>query len=174
MIRIISLALSVNLILSAASASSAVKAESFFDDTKIEVGSVGARYVPEPEKRIKTRVAKESDKYDYDLFGRSIFEYFPLQLGSGKYKVAIFENIADSRYRQVKVQDLEAIIKDPMTVYLASVQTVNWNKDMAVIKKAQELTKNLKTDSEKINAIYRYVVNTLKYDYEKIKTKAVG
>ena len=140
-----------------------------FDDTQVITGAVGARYIPVEDKRIKTRVQLAEGKYDYDLFGRNDFEYFPLQLGNGNYKVSIFENIQDTKYRVVKTQDVKAELKNPLSVYLTSIQTINWNKDMAVIKKAAELTKGLKTDNEKINAIYNYVIKSISYDYEKIK-----
>ena len=139
-----------------------------FDNTKVPAGSVGTRYIPVEDKRIKTRVQLGEGKYDYDLFGRNDFEYFPLQLGNGSYKVYIFENVQDTKYRVVKTQDVKADIKDPQNVYLASIQTIHWNSDMAVIKKAAELTKGLKTDKEKINAIYNYVVKAMSYDYDKI------
>ena len=39
---------------------------------------------------------------------------------------------------------------------------------MDIIKKAGELTRNLKTDKEKVIAIYNFVVDTFSYDYDKI------
>lgn len=140
-----------------------------FDNSRVQDGSVGARYIPAIEKRTKTRVQKDEGEYDYDLFGRSNFEYFPLQMGNGQYKVYIFENIEGTRYRVAKSQSVTADIQNPLKVYLASVQTVNWNEDMEAVKKAAELTKNLKTDREKINAVYRFVVENISYDYDKIK-----
>ena len=62
-----------------------------FDNSKTELGTVGARYIPSSPKRIKTRVQNSADKYDYDLFGREKFEYFPLQLGEGEYKISILK-----------------------------------------------------------------------------------
>jgi len=139
-----------------------------FDNSKTELGTVGARYIPSSPKRIKTRVQNSADKYDYDLFGREKFEYFPLQLGEGEYKISIFENITGNRYRQVKAQNVKAEIKNSLDVFRASVQTVNWNPEMDIIKKAGELTRNLKTDKEKVIAIYNFVVDTFSYDYDKI------
>ncbi len=141
-----------------------------FDNSKSEYGSVGAKYVPYEQKRVKTRIQNSTDKYDYDLFGREKFEYFPLQLGDGEYKVTIFENVTASRYRLVKTQSIKATIKNILDVFKASVQTINWNSDMEIIKKAQELTKDHKTDKEKVATIYNFVVNTFSYDYEKIKS----
>jgi len=140
-----------------------------FDTTRVETGTVGARYVPAEEKRIKTRVQNTDKTYDYDLFGRENFEYFPLQMGNGNYQVSVFENITGTRYRQVKNKSFKAEIKNPLDVFLATIQTVNWNPDMKVIKKAAELTKGLKTDKEKITAIYNFVVDYFSYDYDKVK-----
>lgn len=168
MMRLASVLLASFMLLSQATAAQTIEEKSF-DDSKVTYGTVGARYIPVPEKRIKTRVQLDTDKYDYDLFGRESFEYFPLQLGNGQYKVTIFENVVDTKYRVVKTQDVKAELENPRDVYLASIQTVNWNKDMAAVKKAAELTKNLKTDKEKIVAIYNFVVDYMSYDYEKIK-----
>jgi transglutaminase-like putative cysteine protease len=139
-----------------------------YDNSKTGQGSVGARYIPLSEKRTKTRVQNSADKYDYDLFGREMYEYFPLQLGEGEYKISIFENITANRYRQVKTQNFKATIKNVLDVFKASVQTVNWHSEMDVIKKAEELTRNLNTDKEKLVAIYNFVVDTFSYDYDKI------
>lgn len=167
--NLLAVALAASMLFSVAAASENLEGRDF-DDTKVNTGTVGARYIPAAEKRIKTRVQKDDGKYDYDLFGRDKFEYFPLQLGNGQYKVTIFENVVDTKYRVVKSQDVKSEIKDPLGVYLASIQTVNWTPEMAAVKKAAELTKGLKTEKEKIEVIYKYVVDTFSYDYEKIKT----
>lgn len=140
-----------------------------FDTRKVDYGSVGARYNPPGGKRVKTRVQNSGLKYDYDLFGRENFEYFPLQMGNGDYNVLIYENISGNRYRQVKARNIKAEIKNPLDVFKASIQTVNWNPEMKIIKKASELTKDLKTDKQKITAIYNFVIDTFSYDYDKIK-----
>lgn len=144
------------------------KTNNEFDNSRVPDGSVGTRYIPATEKRVKTRVQRDDGKYDYDLFGRISFEYFPLQLGNGNYQVIIFENIQGTKYRAAKSQTIEADIKAPLKVFLASIQTVNWNEDMDAIKKAAKLTEGLSTDREKIDAIYRYVVENISYDYDKI------
>lgn len=139
-----------------------------FDNSRVRDGTVGARYIPTAEKRVKTRVQRDEEKYDYDLFGRLNFEYFPLQLGNGKCQVYIYENIEGTRYRVARSQSIDVNIENPLRVFLASIQTVNWNRDMEAVKKANQLTEGLKTDREKIEAIYRYMVENISYDYEKI------
>ncbi len=52
-------------------------------------------------------------------------------------------------------------------VFLQSTQTIKWDNNMNSIRKAKELTVNAKTDEEKVSAIYRYIINNVKYDYDK-------
>jgi len=161
----------ISLVLGVALASAPVSGVyNEFDNSRVPDGTVGARYIPPPEKRVKTRVQKEQVNYDYDLFGRENFEYFPLQLGNGGYKVIIYEQLQGTKYRVAKSQNVTADLDNPLKVFLASIQTVNWDQDMETIKKAAELTKGLKTDREKIKAIYNFVVNNFSYDYDKLKT----
>ncbi len=141
-----------------------------YDAAPTTVGAIGVRYLSGGDARVKTRVQKEETIYDYDLFGRSNFEYFPLQLGNGDYTVTIFENVVDNRYRVAERQTLNSVVDNLLTVFRNSIQTIRWNKDMKTIIKADALCANLKTDKEKLQAIYTFVVKNFKYDYEKIKT----
>ena len=43
-------------------------------------------------KRLKVQVATAGAKLNYDLNGDGEYEVFPLQFGSGKYQVSLFEN----------------------------------------------------------------------------------
>jgi len=74
MMRLASVLLASFMLLSQATAAQTIEEKSF-DDSKVTYGTVGARYIPVPEKRIKTRVQLETDKYDYDLFGRESFVF---------------------------------------------------------------------------------------------------
>ncbi len=170
MVRLVGLLTAVTLLMSNSALTQLTDKAGEFDESKVSSGTVGTRYVPKVETRTKTRVQNSGDKYDYDLFGRDEFEYFPLQLGNGEYKITIFENITGNRYRQVRQKSIKAELKDDFSVFTASIQNVRWNKDMAAIKKANELCRNLTTDQQKIEAIYGYVIDTLSYDYDKIKT----
>lgn len=140
-----------------------------FDVVPVPEGAIGVLYDTDSTAKLKTGIKKGESTYYYDLFGREEHEYFPLQMGEGSYDVTIYENISDNRYRVIAKNTVSATIEDPLSVYLNSIQTVNFSEDMKTVKKAAELTKGLKTDKEKIAAIYNYVTKNFKYDYEKIK-----
>ena len=141
-----------------------------YDGSVTTIGAIGVRYLAGGDARVKARVQKETTNYDYDLFGRSSFEYFPLQLGNGDYSVTIFENVVDNRYRVTDKQVFNSVVKNLLDVFRNSIQTVRWNRSMKTILKADALCANLKTDKEKILAIYQFVTKNFKYDYVKIKT----
>lgn len=55
-------------------------------------------------------------------------------------------------------------------VFLQSIQNVNWNSEMTAVALAEELVQGLTNEKDKVEAIYRYVVSNIEYDYEKINT----
>lgn len=61
-------------------------------------------------------------------------------------------------------------VKDENGMYLQSIQDINWDVEMEVIKKAKEITKKAKTDLEKVGIIHNYVISNIRYDYGKSKT----
>ncbi len=141
-----------------------------YDDSNIKNGTINVRYLGAGDARVKTRIQKEDVNYTYDLFGKDTFESFPTQLGNGEYTVSVFENVSDNRYRVVDRKTISVNLENMLNVFKNSIQTINWNPDKNAIEKSNELTKDLKTDKEKIAVIYKYVIKNYSYDYEKIKS----
>lgn len=138
------------------------------DTEMTQMGVVAISY--NSSARLKVTVEKSGKRVTYDLRNDGKTEYYPLQLGEGSYKVSVLENIGGTKYKSVQSKTVNLEMDDANKVYLASVQNINWNRDMKAIKKAEELTKGLKTDKEKINAIYQYLISNISYDYNKLKT----
>lgn len=114
---------------------------------------------------IKVMVEHKGEKYFYDMLDSS--ESFSLQMGDGSYTVAILEQVNGQKYKVLNKKTV-TFKNSSEEVYLSSIQNVEWNDNLAAIKKAKELTRNAKTDQEKVQAIYSYVVKNVKYDYAKI------
>lgn len=127
-------------------------------------GVVSINYQPANNTPTKVQISKGDVKYTYDLNKNN---KFPLQLGSGEYTVSVLEKITGNRYKVVKREQINANILNKNDVYLNSIQLVNWDKDMEIIKKAKELTLHAKNDYEKVTAIHKYVINNISYDYKK-------
>ena len=138
-----------------------------FDTSLVSSGVVKISYSLNI-KKLKVLVEKNDKRYSYNLKNDGTVESFPLQMGNGDYKVSILENIDGNKYKYVSTETINLDLKDQKLVYLTSTQNINWNYNMAVIKKAEELTKGLSNDSEKIKAIYNYILNNHEYDFDKL------
>jgi transglutaminase-like putative cysteine protease len=119
----------------------------------------------------KVIVKSEKGKYTYNLYSQS--EVLPLQMGNGKYTVGVYQKIEGKRYKLFTKKEF-VLNTEENKVYLASSQNVTWNNESATTTLAHQLTENLKTDKEKLEAIYSYIINNITYDKSKalsVKTR---
>lgn len=147
----------------------ATAVQKWLNTDKLEQGAIGIEYEAPAGKKTKLIVAKGEAKYTYDLTADGQIEHFPLQLGDGSYKITIFEHVTGTKYKAVLAATVVLKLADDANVFLNSVQNVNWADASKATAKAQELVKGKKTDREKVQAIYNYVVNNTKYDYDLAK-----
>jgi hypothetical protein len=153
----------VIIVIPAISLGAEIDSADIFDKIFLEKGIIGVNY--ESNTETKVMIEKGNNKYFYDLkFG----DKFPLQFGNGEYVIAILEKVEGNKFKLIKSYKISVNIENQNDVYLGSIQKINWNEDMEAIKKSKEITKDLKTDKEKVAAVYNYIVNNIKYDYLKI------
>jgi transglutaminase-like putative cysteine protease len=138
-----------------------------FDTSYISSGVVKVSYSSDI-KKLKVLIEKNDKRYSYNLKNDGTVESFPLQMGNGAYKVSVLENVDGNKYKYVSTETINLDIEDQKSVYLTSTQNISWDYNMAVIKKARELTKGLSTDSQKIKTIYNYIINNHEYDFDKL------
>ena len=137
----------------------AVQAASNIDITQVNAGVVNVSFKSNTTTAV--RIAKGSQQKDHILKNEASF---PLQFGEGQYTVMLLEDTGGGQFRIVEKQDLNFSPENKNDIYLQSVQAVNWNKDMKAIKIAKEITKNAKTDKEKVTMLHDYIVNKIVYD----------
>lgn len=142
--------------------------EPVIDTSKANSGTLGVRYNNTSGKRVKLMIEKGDSRYTYNLAGDGSLETFPLQSGNGEYTVSIMENTEGNKYRYVMSEKVTVQGKDSNSPYLGSIQMINWNTNMAAIKKAAELTSGASSDDAKVKKIYNYVVSNIRYDYNKL------
>lgn len=119
----------------------------------------------------KAIVEKDDVEYIYNLV--SEIETFPLQMGSGEYKVSLLGSNDGRRFRLLS-EDTFTVELEENAAFLSASQTVNWNDESAVAILAKEITLNAETDREKLEAIHDYVINNIAYDYEKATSLPKG
>ena len=116
---------------------------------------------------MRVMIEKGTEKYYYSLNGN--LEELPAQLGSGSYSVKILQNTTGNSYKVVEKTTLN-ITNNSLDVYLTSSQPVYWEEKDKLIDLAERLTKDKETDKEKVEAVYKYITENIKYDYNKINT----
>ncbi|GKX30156.1 hypothetical protein SH1V18_26360 [Vallitalea longa] len=87
-------------------------------------------------------------------------------MGNGEYTVGIYKKSDGNKYKLLTSSKVH-IDSNKNAVFLASVQNVHWTSNSKAAILAKELTKNTKTDREKVEIIYDYIIDNVSYDYEK-------
>ena len=132
---------------------------------KVSKGAVGASHSASG-KNLKVMIEKDGQKYSYALRNDGNPDYYPLQLGSGSYKVSVLENVSGNKYSVLKSESINANISNNNDVYLNSIQIIDWKPSDPAISKASSL--------KNVDGVYGYIIKNVKYDYDKAKTVKPG
>lgn len=124
--------------------------------------------------KIKMTVKKGDKQYVYDIVNDGSTDAFPLQLGNGDYQVTVLKNIGGTKYTPLKSENVSLSIDDPNTVYLQSIQNVEWNMSTQAVKKANALMEGYKAGNVKLEKVYEFVISNYKYDYDKAESVQTG
>lgn len=117
------------------------------------------------KKRLKLRISSGNQTYTYDLNQNGEFEVFPLQMGSGSYKVRVFEQVKGSQYSGVSSISFSANIEDENLPYLYPNQYVCYDGDTKAVAEAASICSGLASDQKKKDAVERFVTGKFMYDY---------
>lgn len=123
--------------------------------------------------RIKVRISKGTE-YTYDLNTAGNYEVFPLTEGSGTYTFKVFQQVQGTSYAQVMSQTVTANIGYSQSPFLYPNQFCNFNANSAVVAKAAELTGGIADPLAKVQAVYRYAIDHISYDYQKAASVQSG
>ena len=137
-------------------------------------GFIKIKYNNKTEKKLKVIIECGSDKYTYDLNGKGEYDSYPLQMGNGKYKVSVFENITGNKYSTKQTATINVKLTDENSPFLVPNIYVKFSETTAAVKKANELTDGVTDELEKLDIIYNYIISNIIYDTEKAKTVKSG
>ena len=119
------------------------------------------------DKKLRVRVSTAGAKLLYWLNGDGEYEVFPLQFGSGKYKVELIEHVKGKDYSKEGTVKLSAKMSDELSCFLYPNQYVNYDENTACVKYANELCKDMTDQGEIYKSICTYVLQNFIYDYIK-------
>ena len=104
-------------------------------------------------------------KCDYNWYMEKDKTYtIPMYQGDGKYSVSIEEHKEGKKYIVKLSVTITVKSNSVYQTFLYSTRQADYENAPDAVAKATELTKNCKTDAEKINVIYNWVYDNIKYD----------
>ena len=140
------------------------------DLTNSADGYFRATYKGTSTKNIKVVVVTPNKiQYQYNLAKTADGEIFPFTEGDGTYTITVYTNSSGNSYAKTFSTSATVKLSDAFAPFLVPSQYVNYTEKSETVKKAAELTKDIKKDLDKIIAIYDYII-TFTYDKEKAKT----
>lgn len=118
-------------------------------------------------KPVKVMISFGETKYNYDLKSNNATN-FPLQLGVGEYKVWVLEQVAGTSYKTLLTDTVKVDTISEKDLYTNSIQIIDYLGSSSSMTELSKLVKDAKTDTEKIDIIYNYIVKNFSYDFAKI------
>jgi len=162
-----------------------IKLQTVFENEKAKVdftdsgitGTVKINAVERFGGRIKVMITKNKETgatYTYDLKNDTTAELYPLQMGNGEYEIKVWFQIEDIKYGLGFKCTYSVNMSDANTPFLNPNQYVNYSEHSKTTRIAAELTEDFKYDLDKVEAIYKFVINSLEYDTDKAKAALNG
>ena len=144
------------------------------DCSNMSEGYIMVKTNKKSSKRMKVQVATAGAKLNYDLNNTGEYEVFPLQFGSGKYQVSLFENASGKKYSKEGTVKLSVKMDNELSCFLYPNQYVSYNENTECVKYAQTLCKDMTDQKEIFKAVCNYVTSNFVYDYIKSVTVKPG
>jgi hypothetical protein len=148
--------------------------KSEIDASDIAKGIVKIKYNKPTSKKLKVIIEKGSKKYTYDLSNTGEYDVFPLQMGDGRYKISVYENIVNNKYSTKQTLNINVKLNNEHSPFLNANKLVNFTESSKAIEKAKELTMDKENELEKLDVIYDYIISNIKYDNIKAKNIKSG
>ena len=139
------------------------------DYSNISQGYFMAKTLTSDHSRIKIMVLNGDGKYTYDLNKDDEYETYPLNMGNGTYTVKVYENISGDQYALLFDTTFDVTLEDEFLPYLYPNQVVDYNSETLCLQKSFELVKDDKTELERVQDIYTWVLDNVVYDWDKVE-----
>ena len=143
------------------------------DLTNVSEGYFMAAVSKKTSHRMKLRVTKDGQTLTYDLNGDGEFEVFPLQLGSGKYDISLYENVSGKKYSSAGKISVKVTLTREDGCFLYPNQYVNYNELTKAVAAANELCAG-KSEREIYTLVRKYMMENYGYDFIKSVTVPAG
>lgn len=128
-------------------------------------GYVMAKFTASTTKTTKVKVTGPKSEYVYTITPGE-WCTFTLADGNGSYTIKVYENTTGNKFAVVCSATFSVTLKDEFGPFLYPNQYVDYESAPNTVAQAQKLAGSQTDPMKKVEAIYNYVVKTLKYDYD--------
>lgn len=143
------------------------------DLTNVSEGYFMASVSEKTGHRMKLRVAKDGTTLTYDLNSEGDFEVFPLQLGSGKYDISLYENVSGKKYSNAGKISVDVSLTREDGAFLYPNQYVNYTELTKAVAEANKMCAG-KDEKEAYSLIRKYITENYAYDFIKSVSVPAG
>ena len=138
--------------------------------SQIDVGSIakGVALVrinaPEDGKRWKAIVKGPNGTYALDLTRRLTDLGLPLSFGSGSYTVSIYEQVSGGSYSPHQSYTFSVALESELSPFVAATLMTEFSDSSATTQLAARLVAGKSSQTDRIDAIYQWIVHNIVYD----------
>ncbi len=143
------------------------------DYSNVSKGYISAAYTGKSTK-VKLRITLGDVTYDHDVPCDGKYYYYPLPLGSGDYKIQLFERVEGNNYSMPIDESLSVNISNPDSVYLYPNRYVSYNQNSKAVYEAARVCTGKTKTIDKISAIFTYITDNITYDSQLAATVQSG
>lgn len=147
--------------------------KAIIDYSKANYGYVKVKFTENTKQKLKVTIESSKNRYLYCL-PKLEWVVLPLTEGNDNYTVSIYENVKGSKYAVVLKKTFDINLLNEFCPFLNSSLYVNFSIADKAIKKANDLTYGMTSTSDKIEAIYNFIIENISYDYEKAENVKSG
>ncbi len=147
------------------------------EEAAIDISAVAEGYVAASavsDRRLKFQVLMGDTTYNYDMSSDGKPSVFPLQSGDGHYTFRIMENVVDTKYAPLFCVECDVTLLDEFQPFLRPSDYSNYNEQSQCVRKAAQLASACTGKLGVVSAVYEFICDTVRYDYEKAATVRSG
>lgn len=139
------------------------------DYSNANQGYIMAKTKTSDHKRLKVMIVKDDEKYTYDINKDDEYKVYSFNMGDGNYTIKVYENIQDDQYSLLFSFECDVQLENEFVPFLYPNQVVDYDETTLCIEESFELVKEDKTDLDRVEHIYDWVLDNVVYDWDKVE-----
>ena len=141
------------------------------DASHMDLGYIMCCVSAPTNHRLKVRMTYSNGaQLDYDLDNDGDYVVFPLQLGSGNYDFALYENVSGNKYSAEGKATINVELNDPDAAFLVPNQYVDYVQTTNAVIKSDELA----AQGDIYKTVCDFMTNEFSYDFVRAQTIPAG